>query len=260
MKPRLWFTALSLPALFALVEASDNTLWGNHACLLALLLLAILALASAIYGLCVIHRQRLAGLVHLTLGMLFLAIFFGYFRQGGDGTVTRSVLNDGTEIEVRQRHSGSLGEPYYVDLAVRRPGHGWRTWYVDHQDIRWWFGFIHHNHGTQIVHFGRLLSEIGRIDLSTGELVLARRPGQEPSTGSTETTTRTRPNHERQTARGASLLDAAYRNLSELGTGTGLLASGSWSPVQQSVPSHEVAPAAPSAGFTCLQSTLPSLR
>lgn len=67
MKPKFWFTALSLPALFVLVEASDNTLWGNHVCLLVLLLMAVLALASTIHGLCVLLRQWPVGLVHLTL-------------------------------------------------------------------------------------------------------------------------------------------------------------------------------------------------
>lgn len=194
MKPKLWFTALSLPALFVLVEASDNTHWGNHLSLLVLLVLAVLALASAVYGLCVLFRQGLTGLAHLTLGMLFLIMFVGYFGPGGDGTVTRSILNDGTEIEVRQRHTGCLGEPYCVDLAVCRPGQGWRTWYVDHQDIRWWFGFIRHDPGTPTVRFGRLFSDIGRVDLSTGELVLTRRPSQPPSTGTTEATAETRPN------------------------------------------------------------------
>jgi hypothetical protein len=202
MKPKFRFTALSLPALFVLVEASDNTLWGNHACLLVLLLMAVLALASTIHGLCVLLRQWPVGLIHLTLGILSLNIFVGYFSQGGDGTVTRSVLNDGTEIEVRQRHTGFLGEPYFVDLAIRRPGDAWRTWYVDHQDIRWWFGFIRHDHTTQTVHFGRLLSDIGRIDLSTGELVLTRRPSQTPSIGTTVTTAGTSPfNHTLQRTR-----------------------------------------------------------
>lgn len=218
MNTKHWLSAVCLPALFVLVETSDNTAWGGPACLVALLLLPVFALASGFHGLRMTFRKQLTGLPHAGLGILFLGLFVGYFRQGGDGLATRSVLGDGTEIEVRQHHTGFWTEPYLVTLAVRSPGLGWRTWYVDHQDLRWWFGFIHHDPSSQTVRFGRLLSDVGRLDLRSGELVLARRPTQRSEASTLPITRETGPDLERQATARVAVSDRPYRSLTVPGT------------------------------------------
>jgi hypothetical protein len=176
-----------LSVLFVLTEISDNTAWGNRWSLIFLLLFGLSGLVTLFWSAIFIAPSRPAKWIALALSVLGLCIFGGYFTSGGDGIVASTTLPDGTQVELRQRHTGSMGEPYYVELAVRRAGREWAASYIDHQDIRWWFGSLTHDPQMTTVVVRRFASAIAVLDLRTGDVTLTRR-ARSPSSDSVKHT------------------------------------------------------------------------
>jgi hypothetical protein len=86
-------------------------------------------------------RRLLVGLLVFT-ALLFLHLGPVPFRRGKDQVLSRLDLKDGTKLFLMSRWTGSLLEPYSIELFHVSPDHNCYLAFLGDEESYWWRGSL----------------------------------------------------------------------------------------------------------------------